>query len=65
MDEIVKLKHDTTRARWLTAVKDKALDRLRALPILETRSGHLLRAMEQETVSTNIYLRRIHNSPSA
>jgi integrase len=61
MDEIVKLKHDTTRTRWLVAVKDKAFDGLRALPILETRGEHFLRAMEKGKVSTNIYLRRIHN----
>jgi hypothetical protein len=38
MDEIVKLKHDETRIRWLVAIKDKALDGLRALPVLETRA---------------------------
>jgi integrase len=61
MDEIVKLKHDTTLRRWLVAVKDKALDGVRALPLLETRATDLLRAMERGKVSTNIYLRRIHN----
>jgi len=61
MDEIVKLKHDETLRRWLVAVKNKALDRIRALPLLETRAEHFLRAMEKGNVSTNIYLRRIHN----
>ena len=61
MEEIVKLKHDETLRRWLVAVKDKALDGVRALPILETRAEHFLRAMEKGKVSTNIYLRRIHN----
>jgi len=61
MDEIVKLKHDETHRRWLVAVKDRALDGIRALPILETRAEHFLRAMEKGKVSTNIYLRRIHN----
>ena len=61
MDEIVKLKHDETLRRWLVAVKDKAFDALRQLPLLETRADHFLRAMEKGKVSTNIYLRRIHN----
>jgi integrase len=62
MDEIVKLKHDETQRRWLVAVKDKALDGIRSMPLLETRAEHFLRAMEKgKKVSTNIYLRRIHN----
>ena len=61
MDEIVKLKHDETQRRWLVATKDKALDGIRHRPILETRSEHFLRAIEAGTVSTNIYLRRVHN----
>ena len=61
MDEIVKLKRDETQVRWKTAIKDHALDGLRKLPIIETRAEHFLRAMEAGKVSTNIYLRRMHN----
>ncbi len=61
MQEIVKLKRDETERRWQVAIKDKALDGLRKLPIMETRAEHFLRAMEAGKVSTNIYLRRIHN----
>ncbi len=61
MDEIVKLKEGETRRRWLVAVKDKALDGIRALAVLETRAEHFLRSLEKGKVSTNIYLRRIHN----
>lgn len=61
MEEIVKLKREETLRRWLVAVKDKAFDGLRALPLLETRAEHFLRALECGKVSTNIYLRRIHN----
>lgn len=61
MEEIVKLKSGETKRRWLTAIKDKALDGLRKLPLMETRAEHLLRAMEAKKVSTNIYLRRVHN----
>ena len=61
MNEIVKLKHDETQRSWLVAIKDKALNEIRNRPVLETRAEHFLRAMEQGKVSTNIYLRRIHN----
>jgi len=61
MEEIVKLKQRETLRRWLVAIKDKALDGIRHLPLLETRAEHFLRAMEKGKVSTNVYLRRIHN----
>jgi len=61
MDELTKTKSDTTRHRHETAMKDKAFDLIRNLPILETRSAHFLKALELGTVSTNVYLRRIHN----
>jgi integrase len=61
MDELTKTKSDTTRHRHVTAMKDKAFDIIRNLPILETRSAHFLKVLELGTVSTNVYLRRIHN----
>jgi hypothetical protein len=59
--EIVKLKQGETRRRWIIAQKDKALADLNERPLIETRAEHLLRAMEVGKVSTNAYLRRIHN----
>lgn len=61
MDEILKQKREETRHRWTTAVKDKALDGLRDRVVLETQAEHFLRVLEAGSVSTNIYLRRIHN----
>ncbi len=61
MDEMVKLKRGETQRRWAVAVKDKALNSVRNLPVLETRSEHFLRALECGKVSTNVYLRRLHN----
>jgi len=61
MDEIPKLKHGDTRHRWLTAIKDKAMDSIRNLVILETQPEHFLKVLESGSVSTNVYLRRIHN----
>src|SRR5271154_6403575 len=61
MDELVKLKKDQTQHRWQTAIRDKAFDSIRHLPVLETRPEHFLRVLETGKVSTNVYLRRIHN----
>jgi len=60
MDQIPKLKSGNTQERWLTAIKDKALEPLRELVLLETRSDHFLSVLENGSVSTNSYLRRIH-----
>ncbi len=60
-EEIGKAKKGTTQDRWLRALKDDALDLIRDLPLLQTRPEHLLKVMEDGTVSTNVFLRRIHN----
>ena len=60
-DEIIKLKHGETQRRWRVAAKDKALPEILTRPLIETRAEHLLRTMEVGKVSTNVYLRRIHN----
>ncbi len=61
MDEIPKLKQGETHHRWLTAIKDKAMDSIRDRVVLETQAEHILKVLEEGSVSTNIYLRRIHN----
>src|SRR5438552_10450831 len=61
MDEIPKLKKGNTRNRWLAAIKDKALDSIRNMVVLETQAEHFLKVLEKGSVRTNIYLRRIHN----
>src|SRR5690349_4224348 len=61
MDEMTKTKTGSTRHRHQTAMKDKAFDLIRNLPILETQSAHFLKVLELGTVSTNVYLRRVHN----
>ncbi len=61
IDEIPKLKKGNTRSRWLTAIKDKAMDSVRNLLVLETHAEHFLKVLENGSVCTNIYLRRIHN----
>jgi integrase len=61
MEHIVERKKDETRRRWEVAIKDKNLDCIRNLPVAETRPEHFDRALADGKVSTNVYLRRIHN----
>ena len=61
MDQIPRLKKGNTRDRWLTAIKDKAFDAIRNLVVLETHAEHFLGVLENGSVCTNIFLRRIHN----
>ena len=61
MDEVLKHKTDSTRERWVVAIKDGAFDVIRDLVVLETRPEHFLRVLELGGVSTNMYLRRIQN----
>ncbi len=65
VDEIIKVKKKgaaaSTVQRWGNAAKDEALKPFLPLPLLETRAEHVLQAIEAGTVSTNVYLRRLHN----
>ena len=61
MNDIVAKKTDETRRRWETAIKDRNFDCIRRLHVCETRPEHFDRALADGKVSTNVYLRRIHN----
>ena len=61
MDHLVAKKKDDTRRRWEVAIKDKNFDGLRNLRVAETRSEHFDRALADGKVSSNVFLRRIHN----
>jgi integrase len=61
MENIVSKKTDETRRRWEVAIKDRNFDSIRKLPVAETRPEHFDRALANGKVSTNVYLRRIHN----
>ena len=61
MEEILKFKKGATLQRWQTAIKDKAFDAIRTLPLLETQAEQLRAALEKGTVSTNVHLRKLHN----
>lgn len=61
IEEITKLKRAENQQRWLRAAQDSAFDSIRKVVVLETRPEHFLRVLEAGTVSTNVFLRRLHN----
>jgi integrase len=61
MDVIASTKTGPTRDRWLWAVRDEAFDSIRQRRILDTRAEDLIRVLNCGTVSTNVFLRRVHN----
>jgi len=61
MEELVALKRGTNGLRWERAIHDHSFDSIRRLPLIETRSDHFLKVLQEGKVSSNVYLRRIHN----
>jgi hypothetical protein len=61
MDEMAKSKAGPTLIRHHRAMQDRAFDLIRNLPILETQPNAFLNVLEEGTVSTSVFLRRIHN----
>jgi integrase len=61
IDSLIKTKEEENQKRWKTAANDKALVPLLPHVIIETQSELLLKALQIGTVSTNVYLRRLHN----
>lgn len=60
-DEFAKRGGDSTRQRKVRALKQKAFDRIRDKKLVETTSADFLAVLEKGTVSTNMYLRKVHN----
>jgi len=61
LDAIIALKKGDTKYRWETVAKDRALAPLKKRIVTNTPGQLFLDAMQAGTVSTNVYLRRIHN----
>ena len=61
MEGLVALKRGTNGQRWERAIHDHSFDSIRRLPLIETRSDHFLKVLEEGKVSSNLYLRRIQN----
>jgi integrase len=60
-EQIIKLKHGENRVRWGRAMKDRAFKGIMDLSLIETRADNFLAVMNAGTVSTNVFLRRLHN----
>lgn len=61
IESLTATKQGANQLRWRRVAKDKALAVLFPKIIIETPGELLLKVMQQGTVSTNIYLRRLHN----
>jgi len=61
--EVLKTKSKDTDnyRRWSVAIRDKAFNSIRTMPLIDTRSDHFLKVLHEGSVSTNVFLRRIHN----
>ena len=61
LDSLASTKQGANQDRWRTVAKDQALAPLLPRVIIETQGELLLKAMQVGTVSTNVFLRRLHN----
>jgi integrase len=61
MDQMAKGKKGSTLARWNVAMASHPFDLIRDRPLIESRAEHLLEVLNTGTVSTNVFLRRLHN----
>jgi integrase len=61
MEEVSRAKTGNTKERWDRAMKEEPFDLIRSRVVIETRAEHFLDVLASGTVSTNIFLRRLHN----
>jgi integrase len=61
MDDIVRDKQGPTLRRWKTAIKDNAFDPIRKQVVVTTMADDFMRVLRKGTISTNVFLRRLHN----
>src|ERR1035438_175509 len=61
LESLTSTKQGANQHRWRTVVRDKAFAPLLARVIIETPGELLLKVMQAGTVSTNVFLRRLHN----
>jgi integrase len=61
IEALTNTKSGANKDRWQRVVKDAALVPILPLVIIETKAEALLKALHTGTVSTNVFLRRLHN----
>jgi len=60
-EQVMSTKAGPTLDRWKRVAADRALAPLWKMVIVETRPEHFLSIVSKGTVSTNVYLRRLHS----
>jgi integrase len=61
MEQMLSIREGENQARWDRAIREKPFDFLRHRKLTNTNGEHFLATMKAGSVSTNHYLRRIHN----
>ena len=61
MEEVAQTKNGATKERWNRAMAEAPFDLIRSRVVIEIRAEHFLDVLSMGTVSTNIFLRRLHN----
>jgi hypothetical protein len=61
IETLTNTKQGANKERWLRVIKDRALAPVLPKVIIETQGESLLRVLQSGTVSTNVYMRRLHN----
>jgi hypothetical protein len=61
IEALTDTKQGANQERWLRVAKDRTLAPLLPQFIIETKGEALLNAMHAGTISTNVFLRRLHN----
>jgi len=61
IEALINTKSGANKDRWQRVVKDGAIMPLLSQVIIETKAEALLKALHAGTVSTNVFLRRLHN----
>jgi integrase len=61
MNEAGGLKKGPSKIRWVNAMKQDAFDSIRNVVVVNTRAEQFIHVLTCGTVSTNVFLRRLHN----
>jgi hypothetical protein len=61
IEALMASKHGANQCRWKTAARDRAFASLLSRVIVETNGETLLKVMQAGTVSTNVFLHKLHN----
>src|SRR5438094_5571288 len=61
LETLVASKKGANQERWKRAIHDQAIDLIREISIIETKGELLFKVLQTGTVSTNVFLRQLHN----